>query len=392
MERITDINADFAIGSYAVFSSEDGRRCVAFREDFGTIKVFNDFDTLWSRPNTSCVFTEYRFARRLSCFFDEVLGGRLVSWLHSAYGGFWSIESEVLSTEVETDVKQKNTEFMDLINETYTQTDLYSGMDDYHSHRYAELNEPINFRGKYRVGVEMEVEFNNTDSRDDFVSEERNWFYCEDDGSLDWETGCEIITVPLRPSDAKSVEFWEPLTSRLGGNCSAWDSSNCGLHVHFSREILGLTENKIQESMGKLLYLYHHQIKEQSMNTKIFGRSRCYSEHDGCTKSGEAVGLLGNSVLKNKKISEKVGDDMKKKSKESRYFDINITNCSTIEFRKGRGTINPKRVVMVVEYCELMCLYAKATKWSDLSFDGFVSYLRENAKSDMLKQYINITY
>lgn len=388
MNRIVDINADFTIGSYAIFNSRDGRHCVAFREDYGTIKVFQDFDPKWSRPNKSDVFTEYKFERHFACLSKVFKVSRLISWLHICHDGFWSIDSEVPHTEVETDVKQKNTEFMDLINETYTQTDLYSGMDDYHSHRYNELNEPINFRGKYRVGVEMEVEFNHTDYRDDFVSEERNWFYCEEDGSLDWETGCEIITVPLRPSDAKSVEFWEPLTSRLEGNCLAWDSSNCGLHVHFSREILGLTENKIQESMGKLLYLYHHQIKGKSMNTQIFGRSRCYSEHDGRTKSGDAVELLGNSVLKSKKISEKVGDDMKKKSEESRYFDINITNRSTIEFRKGRGTINPKRVVMVVEYCELMCLYAKATKWSDLSFDGFVSYLRENAKSDMLKQYI----
>lgn len=388
MKRITDINADLDIGSYAIFNSRDGRRCVAFREDYGTIKVFQDFDPNWSSPNKSDVFTEYKFERHLACLSKVFKISRLISWLHICHDGFWSIDSEVPHTEVETDVKQKNTEFMDLINETYTQTDLYSGMDDYHSHRYNELNEPINFRGKYRVGVEMEVEFNSTDYRDDFVSEERNWFYCEEDGSLDWETGCEIITVPLRPSDAKSVEFWEPLTSRLEGNCVAWDSSNCGLHVHFSREILGLTENKIQESMGKLLYLYHHQIKDTSMNTRIFGRSRCYSEHDGRTKSGSAVELLGNSVLKSKKISEKVGGDMKEKSKESRYFDINITNRSTIEFRKGRGTINPRRVVMIVEYCELMCLYAKATKWSDLSFDGFVSYLRENAKSDMLKQFI----
>ena len=384
MNRITDINADLPVGSYAVFSSRDGRRCVASREDFGVIKVFNDFDPLWGVANTSGVFIEDLYERRLACISETLNVNRLINWLHMCHDGFWSIESE----EAETDVKQKKTEFMDLINETYTQTRLYSGMNEYHSHSYTELNEPINFRGKYRVGVEMEVEFNNTDYRDDFVSEERNWFYCEEDGSLDYETGCEIITVPLRPSDAKSVEFWEPLTSRLEGNCLAWDSSDCGLHVHFSREILGLTENKIQESMGKLLYLYHHQIKEKTMNTKIFGRSRCYSEHDGRTKSGDAVELLGNSVLKSKKISEKVGDDMKKKSKESRYFDINITNRSTIEFRKGRGTINPKRVVMIVEYCELMCLYAKATKWSDLSFDGFVSYLRENAKSDMLKQYI----
>jgi hypothetical protein len=250
------------------------------------------------------------------------------------------------------------------------------------------LNTPIDFRGKYKVGVEMEVEFNSEDNRDSFVSNESNWFYCESDGSLDCDTGCEIITVPLRPSDAKDISFWEPLTSRLSGECLAWDAPSCGLHVHFSRSILGLTENKIQDTMGKLLYLYHHKIKSNQMNTRIFGRERCYSEHDGRTQSGDAVELLGSAVLKSKIITKKIGDDIKKRSEESRYFDINITNRTTIEFRKGRGTINPKRVVMIVEYCELMCLYAKATKWSELSFAGFVDYLKENAKSEMLKSFL----
>lgn len=388
MKRITDSNADLSTGMYAVFKNIDGSSCVVYRSSDFTVRIYNNFESRSAGINDTGHFRKYRFLRKASCAAGSLSIPSIICYLNAVYNRGWSLVGEDSQSKAKNDVKQKNTEFMDLINETYTQTDLYYGMDEYHSHRYNELNEPINFRGKYRVGVEMEVEFNDTDYRDDFVSEERNWFYCEEDGSLDYDTGCEIITVPLRPSDAKDVSFWEPLTSRLEGNCLAWDSSNCGLHVHFSREILGLTENKIQESMGKLLYLYHHQIKGKSMNTKIFGRSRCYSEHDGRTKSGDAVELLGNSVLKSKKISEKVGDDMKRKSQESRYFDINITNRSTIEFRKGRGTINPKRVVMVVEYCELMCLYAKATKWSDLSFDGFVSYLRENAKSDMLKQYI----
>lgn len=107
MERINSIHENIAVGSYAVFSSRDGRRCVAFREDFGVIKFFNDFDHTWSRPNRSGVFTEYKLERRASCFSDAIKISQVISWLNMRYNGLWSICDEVIHTEVETDVKQK---------------------------------------------------------------------------------------------------------------------------------------------------------------------------------------------------------------------------------------------------------------------------------------------
>lgn len=390
MDRITYNVGPFKVGDYAVFET-NRHTCVFYRISSHNVSLFHNFRLL-DKENDTQHFNKYGRVRELLCSLDCQIE-TVEKWLNQHYShpyGIWSLKANNGINNKKQKSITKGT--MSLINETYEKRELYSGIDDYHSRSYVDLNKPLNFRGRYRVGVEMEVEFNDEDCKDDFLCNESNWFYCETDGSLDYNTGCEIISVPLRPADAKNEKFWEPLTSVLDGNCNAWDASNCGLHVHFSREILGANENKVQETLGKLLYLYHHHIKSTGLNTGVFGRQRCYNEHDGCTQIGRAAAFLGPDVLKGKKISERVCEDMKKKSKETRYFDINIMNYSTIEFRKGRGTINPSRIAMIVEYCELMCLYAKSTIWSSLCMEGFVSYLEEKSQSEMLKSYIKLYY
>lgn len=275
------------------------------------------------------------------------------------------------------------------ISDGYETTRLYRGMEGYHSHHGGYLNKPTGRWRGYRIGIECEVEFHNYRIRDTFTKKSSNWFYCERDGSLDSDGGCEIITIPLLPKDAKSEDFWEPLTSYLDGKCDAWDSSSCGLHVHIGREILGRTDEQKSETIGRLLYMYHHWLKDTRLNTKIFGRLHSYNENDGKTPIGDAVKLIGSKVLNDKEIAERVKHDMTSKSSCTRYFDVNLTNEHTIEFRKGRGTINPRRIAMLVEYCEKLCIYAKATPWQQISYDDFVNFISATAQSAMLKKYIS---
>jgi thioredoxin-related protein len=78
-------------------------------------------------------------------------------------------------------------------------------------------------------------------------------------------------------------------------------------------------------------------------------------------------------------VCDVVKAKMIEKSSRDRYFDINLQNSDTIEFRKGKGSIKPERLAMVVAWSELMCLYCRETKWEDLSFDSFRSYVRDSA-------------
>ena len=279
----------------------------------------------------------------------------------------------------------------------YEATTKYRGMQGWHSHHGSRLNSPIKAWKKHRIGVEIEVEFMNEDSRREFIDIPSNYFYRETDGSLD-DYGCEIITIPLLPNDAKDAEFWKELTDSLRGRANSWDTSGrCGLHVHIGREILGTTLEQHSETIGKLLYLYHHWLKDTRFNIKMYGRERGYHDMNAKTAQGDAAKMLGGDSLRSKKVTDIVKKAMISKSDGDRpfghgerYFDINLQNEHTIEFRKGKGSINPKRIAMVVEYCELMCIYAKQTPWMQLSFDDFIAYLKSVA-SDSIKENIATT-
>lgn len=279
----------------------------------------------------------------------------------------------------------------DFLIDGYSRDNIYTGQDGYHNMCYRDLNEPtVDYEG-HRIGVELEVEFNDEYDRDAFNEIESNWFYREDDGSLD-EFGCEIITIPLLPKDAKNIDFWRPLIDRLRGNARSWDTGNCGLHVHIGREILGDNAEEKSETIGKLLFMYHTFVKHEPMNISIYGRERGYSDQDAKTREADAAGVLGAAVFRDKAIKDKVKKSLIDRCDDSRYYDINITKTPTIEFRKGRGSINAERIAMVVEYSELMCLYARQVDWEEIALDNFISYLKTNAKNERLLTTINRYY
>lgn len=281
----------------------------------------------------------------------------------------------------------------EFINKKYSTDNLYVGQRSYHTG--AVFNAPKKAHD-FLVGVELEVEFDDEDDREAFNEMNSNWFYREFDGSLGGY-GCEIITIPLLPNDAKDEKTWEPLCdtlSRLGA--SSWDTGRCGLHVHIGREAFGRDTAEQRETLGKLLFLYQHELNGSALNTKIFGRSRSYNENDGKTEEGYAVKLLSdgdaytNSVLKDKKIQEKVGEAMREKCRYDRYFDINTRNSRTIEFRKGRGSLKPKRIAAIVEYCLLMVRWTRRTPWTNLTYGSFTSYLQSWARTEYLKEFVRL--
>lgn len=298
----------------------------------------------------------------------------------------FSLDVEVLGFDVMITYPQR-VENNSFFSNNYKRTAIYRGLHNYHYHHGERKNEPAQPYSGHRIGVELEVCFNSERERDAFVDKESNWFFRERDGSLN-DYGCEIITVPLLPNDAKNVDFWKVLTDDLQGHARSWETSCCGLHVHIGREILGRNEEERSETLGKLLYLYHHCVKEMFLNSRIYGRTTGYHEIDGKTDVGNAVSLLGKEVLGIKSVQDNIKNSMTRRSSRDRYYDINITNGPTIEFRKGKGSINAKRIAAVVEYNEKLCLYAKNTPWTQISQEDFVAYLKATA-SDTLKEYMN---
>lgn len=282
---------------------------------------------------------------------------------------------------------------MDYISKNYKREVLYRGIHGYHRHHGCTMNAPKGYSVKKgRIGVELEVEFDTESAASEFTHSDSNWFFLERDGSIGrhgWD-GVEIITIPLRPQDAKSPEFWdEGLTRHIADHARSWDTcGRCGLHVHIGNERLGGHPLAIQETQAKLIYFHEHFLKDFPMTEAVYGRSRSYHELDGRTSCGEDMKGRREELKKNRKFQDTLKDaTLNGTNINYRYHAINVTNSKTTEFRLGKGSLNPMRIAAVVEWCDLQCEYARRINWGQMSVEDFVDYLRITA-SDNLKQYI----
>ena len=272
----------------------------------------------------------------------------------------------------------------------YTDT-LYTGLNSYHHSHSVTMNTPKKEmkEGAYRIGVELEIEATSSKNRSEINRVRSNWFFQETDGSLRDGRGIEIVTIPLLPKDAMAVDTWEPLVEYLKPLAESYSSSNCGLHVHIGREALGKDEDDRQATLGKLLFFYYEYLKPMDWNTKVFGRRHTYSENDFKCKESEAVKVLGMDLMADKKIREKVDKGLKETAGRTRYYDINVQNAPTIEFRKGKGSICTERIIAVITYCDLMIRYCRKRDWMAMSAEDFLSYIRKTAsKSSPLFRYL----
>ena len=282
---------------------------------------------------------------------------------------------------------------MDYIIKNYEKTTLYSGLHGYHAHHGAEFNRPKGYSvNKYRIGVELETEFWNRNAARQFKEAKSNWFFLERDGSIGGHDseGIEIITIPLRPQDARSLDFWsDNLTTHICEDAASWDTNGrCGLHIHIGNERLGGHPEAIQESRAKLIYLHEHFLKDHPMTKAVYGRSRSYHECDGRTDHGAEMSSAREVLKKARSKQVELKDATIAHNRCTRYHAINITNPRTTEFRLGRGTLNAARIAAVVEWCDLQCGYARAINWGQMSTEDFLDYLKYNA-SENLKRYIS---
>lgn len=257
---------------------------------------------------------------------------------------------------------------------------MYEGFSSYHASHHVTMNTPTNGYTGYRIGVELETEFTTNSARAQFTNTPRNWFFCESDGSLN-NAGCEIITIPLIPSDAKNRATWKPICERLKQlGATSWDNNRCGLHVHIGREILGNSEAEREATLSRLLLFYNLYLNDDTTAVKVFGRAQCYNErkHED-NQEFAAVKTLGAQVLKIKDIADRVGKAVKDRNNAQRYYTINTINRNTIEFRKGRGSLSVDRIQTIITFCEAVCLYCRTSEdVSELTLDGFREFIRAN--------------
>ena len=177
-------------------------------------------------------------------------------------------------------------------------------------------------------GVELEVSTSDSqvvDRASTFVADN---LYCrlEKDSSIP-NYGFEIISDPMtfkkweERKNKISQVFQELINNSFVSHNAR--GSNCGLHIHASREGLGNTEAEQENTINNIILITENFKKElqQFSRRKDFGWCHFFNDD---TES--------NAELNINKIKEEKGN-------KGRYQVINVQNSKTIEFRLCRGTL-----------------------------------------------------
>lgn len=235
------------------------------------------------------------------------------------------------------------------------------------------LTEPL-------VGLELEVYARNKN----IFENKSNFFYLQRDGSLSEEYGgTEITTIPMP---------FEELIREGGGidiltkdfmprfSCYSQKATETGFHIHLSK--INFNKN-VCVLLKKAFYCFPYDFI-----TELFGRTNggyCLAEPVIQRLMEYGIHPNAASNLGLEKIFHPYCD--------TRYLELNFTNSKTVEFRRGKGTVDAVCIKSILDFCYHIYKYsveAQNLYKSDLlNIRLFLqNYLMENAKTKLLKKLI----
>lgn len=175
------------------------------------------------------------------------------------------------------------------------------------------------------LGIELEVDDgkNKSSCVEELNDILGNNAYYEKDGSLN--NGFEIITNPHTLNNFWNIDFEKAFEVLKEYNFKSHNTSTCGLHIHFSKNLLGETEEEVEDNIAKLILFYDTFYNQL---VKLSRRSAYNAEEWADKYSNEPK----------KEDFDKLKETVKYK-RIARRSAVNIKNYNTIEFRLGRGTL-----------------------------------------------------
>lgn len=318
----------------------------------------NTHDTCFNTCDNDDCSQEFANGQETTAFFlDENFSGCnacMYAWVHDNNG--------VQCDECSDFVHEDDSHFDQNDNSTYCNScsdqRLYCERCDenywrrnreYHNHGYDLLREPndnpdwvLHGEGKYHLGFELETEF---DLGNQDVEEPAKYFmskvdediaFLKTDGSL--SNGMEICGHPMTLEwTRKEFPFQIIDTLRSKFNALAWDTENCGFHVHVSRIAFDNDPH-----LFRFCKFFRTNVK---FLTAFAGRhSTAYAAFDS---NGEYESGAQHTMAK------------VKGRERSRYQAVNTTNEDTIEIRIFRGTLRKDRILANVSLVQSLVEFTR---------------------------------
>lgn len=219
------------------------------------------------------------------------------------------------------------------------------------------------------LGFELEVEADGGDRNGgaSLFKNDEDIVYLKQDGSIN--NGFEIVTHPMTLDWAMEHFPWQRLEELDALGFEGFGCSNVGVHVHVSRD--GFTNESHQARF------VHFVIRNENFLCALAGRkNNTYAYFDRDALRGMA-----------KKLRRTISTP--------KYSAVNVLHKHTLEVRIFQSSVKVKRVKMYLQLVDAIRLYTENMSCKDiisgdaLSADGFVAWLQDQYKYEILNSYIN---
>ena len=186
-----------------------------------------------------------------------------------------------------------------------------------------------------------------------------------------------------RACDESTWAFTDFL-SRHGA--ASYDTGRCGLHIHISRKAFGNNRHEIERTLFNVYTMYVNTLERCIPNVFLRDYVDYASSPDpGLTPKQKGIMYLYDD--ENIIIPDEIIDSVKEGIsgyKSSRRYAINTNKEMTIEFRQGRGTLNKKSIVTMIEFVVLLVKFCRNNTLKHCTYNNFTNFVREKSKNKRL--------